>query len=68
MRTRPRLLGFATAVMLAALGVLGPAAQAAAPGDVDRQKCEYTGGKVEYDSSTGLWTCIGGEHDQEAVT
>ncbi|RPF25261.1 hypothetical protein EDD96_7340 [Streptomyces sp. Ag109_G2-6] len=60
---RRRVLGLIAAVLFAVLGVGVPAAQA----DVDTATCKATGGKVEYDSSTGLWTCVGGERDGEAV-
>ncbi|MFD6972965.1 hypothetical protein [Streptomyces sp. NPDC059979] len=63
---RTRLLGFTAAVILAVLGALAPVAQAAAP-DVDRAKCEAHYGKVQYDSGTGLWICVGGPYDGESV-
>ncbi|MEV6954400.1 hypothetical protein [Streptomyces sp. NPDC051183] len=64
---RARLLGFAAAVVLAALGVIGPVAQAAVPA-IDGPTCVADKvGKVEYDSSTGLWTCIGGKYDGEPI-
>lgn len=63
---RTRLLGFATAVILAVLGIMSPAAQAAAPA-VDTPTCLAGTGTVEYNSATGLWTCIGGEHDGEPI-
>ncbi|MEV6727467.1 MULTISPECIES: hypothetical protein [unclassified Streptomyces] len=61
-----RLLGFAAAVILAVLGVMSPAAQAAAPA-VDAPTCLAGRGTVEYNSATGLWTCIDGEHDGEPI-
>ncbi|MET9883793.1 hypothetical protein ABZZ20_11730 [Streptomyces sp. NPDC006430] len=63
---RIRLLGFTAAVILAVLGAMGPVAQAAAPG-VDGQKCTTGGGSVEYNSSSGLWTCVGGQYSGESV-
>lgn len=60
---RTRLLGFTAAVILAALGAMGPVAQAA-----DGPTCVAGHGTVEYDSSTGLWTCMGGKHDGEPIT
>lgn len=63
---RTRLLGFIAAVTVAALGAMAPVAQAAVPG-VDAQKCVSAGGSVEYDSGTGLWTCIGGDYNGEAI-
>ncbi|MER7465833.1 hypothetical protein [Streptomyces sp. NPDC097981] len=64
---RTRLLGLAAAVVLAALGITGPAAQAAAPA-VNGPTCRSHHGSVEYESSTGLWTCIGGPYDGEPIT
>lgn len=63
---RTRLLGFTAAVILAALGAMGPVAQAAVP-SVDGQTCMAGGGSVEYDSGAGLWSCIGGDHDGEPI-
>ncbi|MGW5347211.1 hypothetical protein [Streptomyces sp. NPDC004050] len=71
---RTRLLGFTTA---AALAFLGPAiAHAATPADthaaapsptpsVGGQACEDGGGTVQY--KTGVWVCIGGEHDKKPI-
>ncbi|GEC07103.1 hypothetical protein SSP24_47580 [Streptomyces spinoverrucosus] len=64
---RTRLLGLTAAVILAALGAMGPVAQAAVPA-VDGPTCVAGHGTVEYDSSTGLWTCMGGKHDGEPIT
>ena len=64
---RTRLLAFTAAVIIAALGAMGPVAQAAVPG-VGGQKCMAGGGKVKYDSGTGLWTCIGGKYDGEPIS
>lgn len=64
---RTRLLGFIAAVILAALSAMGPVAQAAVTG-VDGQKCMSNGGKVKYDSGSGLWTCIGGKYDGEPIS
>ncbi|WP_328928313.1 hypothetical protein OG429_29730 [Streptomyces sp. NBC_00190] len=63
---RRRLLGFAAAVIMAALGTMGSVAQAAVPG-VDEPTCTKTGGKVQYDSDTGLWICVGGKYDDEPI-
>ncbi|MEV0410454.1 hypothetical protein AB0I68_06455 [Streptomyces sp. NPDC050448] len=64
---RTRLLGFTAAVILAVLGVMSPAAQAAVPA-VDAHTCTDVGkGSVEYNSATGLWTCIGGKYDGEPI-
>ncbi|RKT03402.1 hypothetical protein BX286_1329 [Streptomyces sp. 3211.6] len=60
---RTRVLGFIAVVVFAVLGAGANAAQA----DVDTKTCEATGGQVQYDPSTGLWTCVGGVHDKEAV-
>lgn len=60
---RRRVLGLIAAVVFAVLGTGVHAAQA----DVDTHTCETTGGHVQYDSSTGLWTCVGGERDGEAI-
>ncbi|MGW0749037.1 hypothetical protein [Streptomyces sp. NPDC002587] len=64
---RTRLLGFAAAVILAVLGTMGSAAQAAVPG-VDGHTCIAKGGKVQYDSDTGLWMCIGGKYADEPIS
>ncbi|TDU77106.1 MULTISPECIES: hypothetical protein [Streptomyces] len=57
MRTRiPELIA---AVILAVLGVMVPAAQAAAPA-VTGPECVAGTGSVEYNSATGQWTCVGG--------
>ncbi|MEU6867263.1 hypothetical protein ABZ924_29125 [Streptomyces sp. NPDC046876] len=66
---RRRLLGFAAAVALAALGITCPvAAQAAVTPAVDARTCTAHHGSVEYDSATGLWTCIGGTYDGEPIS
>jgi hypothetical protein len=65
---RTRLLGFAAALILAALGVTAaPAAQADLP-RVDAQTCVSGGGSVEYDASSGQWICIGGTYDTQPIT
>lgn len=64
---RTRVLGFIAALILAALGATVPVTQAAVPA-VTGPVCVDEGGKVEYDSTTGLWTCIGGAYDGEAIT
>ncbi|WP_329192085.1 MULTISPECIES: hypothetical protein [unclassified Streptomyces] len=64
---RTRLLGFISALVLAALGAAVPVAQAAAPA-VTGPACVAAHGKVVYDSGTGLWTCIGGRYDDEPIT
>ncbi len=65
---RARLLGFTVALVLTALGLIGPAAQAAAPlPRVDEKTCTEGHGTVEYDSATGLWTCIDGKYDGEPI-
>ncbi|RSS73991.1 hypothetical protein [Streptomyces sp. WAC06614] len=66
---RTRLLGSTVAACLAALCLAVPVVQAdASPSPtVSSQDCTAKGGSVEYDSDKGQWTCIGGEHDGEAV-
>lgn len=64
---RRRILGFTAVLVLAALGAAVPVAQAAVPA-VTGPVCEDNKGKVEYDSDTALWTCIGGKHDGEPIT
>ncbi|MFD7630748.1 hypothetical protein ACFV7Q_32800 [Streptomyces sp. NPDC059851] len=66
---RTRLVGFAgfvAAVMLGALGATGTVAQADEPA-VEARTCMAEGGTVEYDSATGLWTCIDGKFDGEPI-
>ncbi|MFF1337269.1 hypothetical protein ACFVYT_05020 [Streptomyces sp. NPDC058290] len=63
---RRRLLGFIAAAVLAVLGVMGPAAQAAVS-DVDVETCTKGGGTSEYESATGLWTCIDGRYNGEPI-
>ncbi|MEU9177991.1 hypothetical protein AB0C90_14205 [Streptomyces sp. NPDC048550] len=63
---RTRLFGFVAAVVLAVLGVMSPATQAAVPA-VGGPACTAAHGSVEYNSATGLWTCIGGSHDGEPI-
>ncbi|MEV7523150.1 hypothetical protein [Streptomyces sp. NPDC091371] len=65
---RRRILGFAAAIVLAVLGAAVPAAQAAAVPAVTGPECEAKSGSIEYDSDTGLDTCIGGDHDGEPIT
>ncbi|MCB5183293.1 hypothetical protein [Streptomyces antimicrobicus] len=67
---RTRLLGFLVAALLAVLAAAAPTVQAADPSPtptVTSQECTAGGGSVEYDSDKGQWSCIGGEHDGEAV-
>lgn len=64
---RARILGFVAAVILAALGALAPAAQAAVPA-IDRHACEVGGGTVEYDPATTQWICVGGKHNSEPIS
>ncbi|MFG2977357.1 hypothetical protein ACGFYY_30775 [Streptomyces sp. NPDC048331] len=64
---RTRIPAFAAALVLAALGVAVPVAQAAAPA-IPGPKCTAAHGAVEYDSATGQWTCNGGVHDGELIT
>ncbi|MEU9301783.1 hypothetical protein [Streptomyces sp. NPDC048269] len=64
---RTRILAFTAALVLSALGAAVPVAQAAAPA-VPGPTCESKYGKVEYDSATGLYTCVGGEYDGERIT
>ncbi|MFG2979667.1 hypothetical protein ACGFYQ_00205 [Streptomyces sp. NPDC048258] len=64
---RARILAFATTLVLAALGAAVPVASAAAPA-IPGPTCTDKQGTVEYDSSTGQWTCKGGEHDGELIT
>ncbi|MFJ6052387.1 hypothetical protein [Streptomyces sp. NPDC092307] len=63
---RTRILAFAAALALAALGVAVPVAQAAAPA-ADGPTCTAGKGAVEYDSATGRWTCNGGAYDGELI-
>ncbi|MFD9407827.1 hypothetical protein ACFWBN_12550 [Streptomyces sp. NPDC059989] len=63
---RTRLLGFIATVVLAALGAMGPAAQAAVPA-VGGPACVAGGGTVEYDSGAGLWICVNGSYDGESI-
>ncbi|GAA0280915.1 hypothetical protein GCM10010302_18350 [Streptomyces polychromogenes] len=64
---RTRLLGLATAAMVVVLGLMGPAAQAAAAPRVSGDDCVTGGGSVQYDSIVGQWTCIGGTHADEPI-
>ncbi|MBT2539305.1 hypothetical protein J7E99_00925 [Streptomyces sp. ISL-44] len=64
---RTRILAFTAALVLAALGAAVPVAQAAVP-TVPGPTCESKQGTVEYDSATGQWNCVGGEHDGERIT
>lgn len=68
---RRRFLGFTAALVLAVLGTAAPVAQAAAPAVTGPECVKETAegrGTVEYDSSTALWTCIGGMYDGEPIT
>lgn len=60
---RRRVLGLIAVAVFAVFGAGVHAAQA----DVSTKTCKATKGMVEYDPSTGLWTCVGGVHDGEAV-
>ncbi|MFF4370664.1 hypothetical protein [Streptomyces sp. NPDC001594] len=64
---RTRLLGFATAAIVAALGIVGPVAQTTAAPRVDGDTCVQSGGAVQYDSVAGQWKCIGGSHADEPI-
>ncbi|UUU40761.1 hypothetical protein [Streptomyces sp. NBC_00162] len=64
---RTRLLGFTAALVLAVLGAAVPVAQAAVP-TVTGPKCVEGGGTVEYDATTGLYTCVGGTYDAVLIT
>ncbi|WP_327736049.1 hypothetical protein OG749_21835 [Streptomyces nojiriensis] len=64
---RTRIPAFAATLVLAALGAAVPVAQAAAPA-IPGPTCTAAKGAVEYDSATGQWTCIGGEHDGELIS
>ncbi|MFJ4776939.1 hypothetical protein [Streptomyces sp. NPDC088762] len=66
---RTRLLGFTAALILAALGAMGPVAQASVPAGpaIPGPKCVQGGGTVEYDSGAGIWTCVDGSYDGEAI-
>ncbi len=66
---RTRLFGFAAALILAALGSVGPVAHAAAAAipAVTGPECVEGGGTVEYDAGAGKWTCAGGSHGGESV-
>ncbi|MCM9082644.1 MULTISPECIES: hypothetical protein [Streptomyces] len=63
---RTRLLGFVAAVVLAALGALAPAAQAAVPA-IDGQTCMDGGGTVEYESAQGSWICVDGSYNNKPI-
>ncbi|MFD9728027.1 hypothetical protein [Streptomyces sp. NPDC059072] len=63
---RRRIIGFAAALVLAVLGA-APVAHAVTGPECVKQTAEGKG-KVEYDSATALWTCIGGAHDGEPIT
>ncbi|UQX04596.1 hypothetical protein [Streptomyces sp. RerS4] len=65
---RRRILGFTAALVLAVLGAAVPVVSAAVPAVTGPDCIADKMGKVEYDSSTGLWTCIGGAHDGEPIT
>ncbi|MEW2412389.1 hypothetical protein AB0953_01475 [Streptomyces sp. NPDC046866] len=65
---RKQFLGFIAAAILSVLGAVSTAAAHAAAPAVDAQTCATGGGSVEYDSSTGLWTCIGGTYDGAAIS
>ncbi|MGW6575056.1 hypothetical protein ACWGAN_23245 [Streptomyces sp. NPDC054945] len=64
---RTRILTFAAALVLAALGAAVPVAQATAPA-IPGPMCTAGGGTAEYDSATGQWTCNDGVHDGELIT
>lgn len=64
---RTRFFGLLAAALLAALGAMGPAAQAATP-VIDGPTCVQGGGTVEYDSASGLWICVKGHYDGESIT
>jgi hypothetical protein len=66
---RTRLLGFAAALMLAALSAMGAIAQAAtdAAPAVDRPTCEKGLGRVQYDPVSGIWICVGGTYNGESI-
>ncbi|WP_328926329.1 hypothetical protein OG429_17965 [Streptomyces sp. NBC_00190] len=65
---RTRLLAFTAALALAVLGAAVPVAQAAVP-TVTGPDCVKDKGTVEYDATTGLYTCVGGpHHDGELIT
>ncbi|MET9963258.1 hypothetical protein ABZ128_30035 [Streptomyces sp. NPDC006326] len=64
---RTRLVGFTAALMLAVLGAAVPVAHAVVPA-VTGPTCVKGKGSVEYDSGTGLWTCIGGKYDGQSIT
>lgn len=65
---RTRILGFIAALVLAVLGTAVPVASAVVPTVTGPECVADKVGKVEYDSGTGLYTCIGGEHDGEPIT
>lgn len=71
---RRRFLGFTAALVLAVVGTTtatASVAQAAAPAVTGPECVAVTAegqGTVEYDSSTALWTCIGGKYDGEPIT
>ncbi|MEW1637947.1 hypothetical protein AB0469_28255 [Streptomyces sp. NPDC093801] len=64
---RTRLFGLATAALVAALGIMGPVAQAATVPRVSGDQCTAGGGTVEYDSVVGQWTCVGGKYADEPI-
>ncbi|MEU8843903.1 hypothetical protein AB0D97_33100 [Streptomyces roseus] len=63
---RTRLLTFVASAILAALGAVAPAVQAAAPG-IDEPGCKQGHGTVQYDPGSGRWICAGGSHDGESI-
>ncbi|MFE7182347.1 hypothetical protein [Streptomyces erythrochromogenes] len=63
---RTRLPGLIAAVMLAALGAIAPAAQAALS-DIDGDTCVSGGGTVEYESTKGSWICVDGKHNGKPI-
>ncbi|MFE4258794.1 hypothetical protein [Streptomyces sp. NPDC056883] len=65
---RRRILGFTAALVLAVLGTAVPATSAVAPTVTGAECIADQVGTVEYDSGTGLYTCIGGAHDGEPIT
>ncbi|WP_407840761.1 hypothetical protein ACE1OC_37475 [Streptomyces sp. DSM 116496] len=65
---RRRILGFTAALVLAVLGTAVPVASAAVPTVTGAECTADQVGKVEYDSGTGLYTCIGGAYDGEPIT
>ncbi|MEU3407777.1 hypothetical protein ABZ766_28055 [Streptomyces sp. NPDC006670] len=64
---RTRILGLATAALVAVLGIMGPVAQAASVPRISGDQCTAGEGTVQYDSVAGQWTCVGGKYADEPI-